>query len=151
MHPTHLKTVLLLTRRDSIGSSFGRDFACMISSNSPVTRRRGLSIGCESSTCICTHCQADSLTVLQSVLLFALPRLSHDVGNRNLEQIALQCISSFIPRDALGRCPCYAISQLEGNLNAVYGRWPPLWSSGHSSWLQIRRSRVRFPALPEKK
>jgi hypothetical protein len=32
---------------------------------------------------------------------------------------------------------------------------PPLWSSGQSSWLQIRRpgfdSRFRFPALPEKK
>jgi hypothetical protein len=23
-----------------------------------------------------------------------------------------------------------------------------LWSSGQSSWLQIQRSRVRFPALP---
>jgi hypothetical protein len=28
---------------------------------------------------------------------------------------------------------------------------PPLWSSGQSSWLQIRRPGVRFPALPEKK
>jgi hypothetical protein len=26
---------------------------------------------------------------------------------------------------------------------------PPLWCSGHSSFLQIRRSRVRFPALPD--
>jgi hypothetical protein len=25
---------------------------------------------------------------------------------------------------------------------------PPLWSSGQSTWLQIQRSRVRFPALP---
>jgi hypothetical protein len=25
---------------------------------------------------------------------------------------------------------------------------PPLWSSGQSFWLQIRRSRVQFPALP---
>jgi hypothetical protein len=25
---------------------------------------------------------------------------------------------------------------------------PPLWSSGQSSWLQIRRSQVRFPELP---
>jgi hypothetical protein len=24
---------------------------------------------------------------------------------------------------------------------------PPLWSSGHSFWLKIQRSRVRFPAL----
>ena len=27
--------------------------------------------------------------------------------------------------------------------------WPPLWSSGQSYWLQIQRSRVRFPALPD--
>jgi hypothetical protein len=26
---------------------------------------------------------------------------------------------------------------------------PPLWSSGQSSWLQIQRSRVRLPALPD--
>ena len=27
--------------------------------------------------------------------------------------------------------------------------WPPLWSNGQSFWLQIQRSRVRFPALPD--
>jgi hypothetical protein len=26
---------------------------------------------------------------------------------------------------------------------------PPLWSCGENSWLQIQRSRVRFPALPD--
>ena len=26
---------------------------------------------------------------------------------------------------------------------------PPLWSSGQSFWLQIQRSRVRFPAPPD--
>jgi hypothetical protein len=26
---------------------------------------------------------------------------------------------------------------------------PPLWSSGQSSWLQVQRSLVRFPALPD--
>ena len=31
--------------------------------------------------------------------------------------------------------------------NEKYG--PPLWSSGQSFWLQIQRSRVRFPALPD--
>jgi hypothetical protein len=25
---------------------------------------------------------------------------------------------------------------------------PPLWSSGQGFWLQIQRSRVRFPELP---
>ena len=32
------------------------------------------------------------------------------------------------------------------NLQLIYG--PPLWSSGQSFWLQIQRSWVRFPALP---
>jgi len=27
--------------------------------------------------------------------------------------------------------------------------WPPMWSSGQSFWLQIQRSRVRSPALPD--
>jgi hypothetical protein len=26
-------------------------------------------------------------------------------------------------------------------------QWPPLWSSGQSSWLQIQRPQVRFPTL----
>jgi hypothetical protein len=26
---------------------------------------------------------------------------------------------------------------------------PPLWSSGHSSWLQIQKSRILFPAIPD--
>ena len=30
-----------------------------------------------------------------------------------------------------------------------YNIRPPLWSSGQSFWLQIQRSRVRFPALPD--
>ena len=29
----------------------------------------------------------------------------------------------------------------------IYLNRPPLWSSGQSFWLQIQRSRVRFPAL----
>ena len=31
----------------------------------------------------------------------------------------------------------------------VEGVGPPLWSSGQSFWLQIQRSRVRSPALPD--
>jgi hypothetical protein len=27
--------------------------------------------------------------------------------------------------------------------------WPPVWSSGQSFWLQIQRSQVRFPDLPD--
>ena len=38
------------------------------------------------------------------------------------------------------------MSFFEADLLAL---WPPLWSSGQSLWLQIHRSRVRFPALPD--
>ena len=33
--------------------------------------------------------------------------------------------------------------------NAMKTIRPPLWSSGQSFWLQIERSRVRSPALPD--
>ena len=33
--------------------------------------------------------------------------------------------------------------------SVVYILGPPLWSSGQSFWLQIQRSRVRSPALPD--
>ena len=35
------------------------------------------------------------------------------------------------------------------NLGEVCSMRPLLWSSGQSFWLQIQRSRVRFPALPD--
>jgi len=39
---------------------------------------------------------------------------------------------------------------LERELKIVYDYiWSPLWSSGQSFWLQIQRSRVRSPALPD--
>jgi hypothetical protein len=35
-------------------------------------------------------------------------------------------------------------------MNRVFPVYRPLlWSSGHSSWLQTPKSRVRFPALPD--
>ena len=34
-------------------------------------------------------------------------------------------------------------------LHLLFFPRPPLWSSGQSFWLQIQRSRVRFPALPD--
>ena len=33
--------------------------------------------------------------------------------------------------------------------STFYFSRPPLWSSGQSFWLQIQRSRVRSPALPD--
>jgi hypothetical protein len=34
-------------------------------------------------------------------------------------------------------------------IEADQARRPPLWSSGQTFWLQIQRSRVRLPALPD--
>ena len=39
------------------------------------------------------------------------------------------------------RCAPYKV--IQGGSNTT------LWSSGQSFWLQIQRSRVRFPALPD--
>ena len=36
-----------------------------------------------------------------------------------------------------------------GIVSGVPRKRPPLWSSGQSFWLQIQRSRVRSPALPD--
>jgi hypothetical protein len=36
--------------------------------------------------------------------------------------------------------------QLDRKMSEVNDR--NLWSSGHTSWLQTKRSRIRFPALP---
>ena len=40
-------------------------------------------------------------------------------------------------------------SASEMNLTKHFDRRPPLWSSGQNLWLQIQRSRVRSPALPD--
>jgi hypothetical protein len=39
------------------------------------------------------------------------------------------------------------IDRFYTNLDLAGG--PPLWSSGQRSWLQIQRSRVRFPAIQD--
>jgi hypothetical protein len=36
-----------------------------------------------------------------------------------------------------------------GKWRGIVQHRPPLWSSGQSFWLQIQRSPVRFPALPD--
>jgi len=46
----------------------------------------------------------------------------------------------------VARCTRWTISNIR-RLYLYVG--PPLWSSGQSFWLQIQRSRVRSPALPD--
>jgi hypothetical protein len=47
-----------------------------------------------------------------------------------------------------------SVKPFENSMGSLYHLlyklfWPPLWSSGQSSWLLIQRFRVRFPALPD--
>jgi hypothetical protein len=44
-------------------------------------------------------------------------------------------------------CVLYAISR--SFVDCLNYTSPPLWSGGHSSWLQTQRFRVRFSALPD--
>jgi hypothetical protein len=44
---------------------------------------------------------------------------------------------------------CDKCTVIEENVFMLRWRWPPLWSSGQSSWLRIQRSLVRLPALPD--
>ena len=41
------------------------------------------------------------------------------------------------------------IKRIINNKNLYKSNKPPLWYSGQSFWLQVKRSRVRFPALPD--
>ena len=52
----------------------------------------------------------------------------------------LQDHGSKAPEDPLAQVKIISVLLNEG---------PPLWSSGQSFWIQIQRSRVRFPALPD--
>ena len=59
----------------------------------------------------------------------------------------------FATNGASSQLQCRTLQRL-GILTANYLFYetmerPPLWSSGQSFWLQIQRSRVRFPALPD--
>jgi hypothetical protein len=53
-------------------------------------------------------------------------------------------------------CIMYIIKEYICKKNVQYfyfyldGTIRPLWFSGHSSWIQIQRSRVRLLALPDK-
>jgi hypothetical protein len=68
--------------------------------------------------------------------------------------VTVVCTPRPIHYEARDRLPVYAPVFMDGHAfgttvltNAIMG--PPLWSSGQSSWLQIQRSLVRFPAQPD--
>jgi hypothetical protein len=57
-------------------------------------------------------------------------------------------VSALIEGHITEPCPGPDVS-CPNSHNLLNIKRPPLWSSGQSSWLQILRSRVRFPALPD--
>ena len=48
-----------------------------------------------------------------------------------------------------GKCRAFSVALLSTFSFHRTLKGPPLWSSGQSFWLQIQRSWVRFPALPD--
>ena len=59
------------------------------------------------------------------------------------------CYRALYPIRFLYEYYCWCRRALQTLRWHIYVAWPPLWSSGRSFWLQIQRSRVRFPALPD--
>ena len=51
--------------------------------------------------------------------------------------------------ELIRRCPKMKQRLPWSHRLALHQHRPTLWSSGQSFWLQIQRSRVRFPALPD--
>jgi hypothetical protein len=65
------------------------------------------------------------------------------LGRRNASTLQSLCSKSVVNTEANTQ----SLGILNLHLFVYVG--PPLWSSGQSSWLEIQRSRVRFPALPD--
>jgi hypothetical protein len=78
-----------------------------------------------------------------SFLKFPLPRKqSHHSFSQWLSSLLSFFLTMFVqPR--LLHC------RMRNYVTIVIIMGPPLWSSGQSFWLQIQRSRVRFPVLPD--
>ena len=66
-------------------------------------------------------------------------------ANHPFDKCYLDIVGPLPPSDEGNR---YSLTFQDDLSKYVVAR-PPLWSSGQSFWLQIQRSRVRFPALPD--
>jgi hypothetical protein len=62
-------------------------------------------------------------------------KISHNVIHTRVISILIKILS--------------AVYDVKNKVNLCNQKGPPLWSSCQSYWLQIQRSRVRFPALPD--
>ena len=78
-------------------------------------------------------------TVPGLTILCRILTTTDSLYHRAITYIEILIVKIFIQQEMNGNlCVCVFV--------CVYR--PPLWSSGQSFWLQIQRSRVRFPALP---
>ena len=98
---------------------------------------------------------ANTRTALALLLFFQIKLLWYESEGKSLSLQYFLYIFSYLGVYSLTwvftlllRC-FYLLYMLYSNLSRVYCCWPPLWSSGQSFWLQIQRSRVRSPALPD--
>jgi len=90
------------------------------------------------------HCNIDGVTLVVFVNVFPSIYLQTSSDIRNSAECAIIC--GFVKR----RRPLLYEQEVEFALDFVlFVLRPPLWSSGQSFWLQIQRSRVRSPALPD--
>jgi hypothetical protein len=70
------------------------------------------------------------------------PSRPEDAGNTEAD-VGLSLLKSLQVWTTVSTC-----YEAHINFNIMLLLWPPLWSRGHSSWLQTHRSRVWFPTLP---
>jgi hypothetical protein len=85
-------------------------------------------------------CSDTKLTRKQFMALFSpifTPDHHHNINSRNLSRYVTILMSEI--KDL----------ELPDFVRCIMGKGPPLWSSGHSSWLLTQRSRVRFLGLPD--
>jgi hypothetical protein len=63
----------------------------------------------------------------------------------------LPLISAHMYFEIMNRFQAFPFPGLSEILSSYCSWWPPLLSTGQSSWLQIRRSRVQFPGTARKR
>ena len=93
--------------------------------------------------------------VMAGTAVFAAIRVCRESGSKRIIlQLALRFLFAIFKYGAGSVCLLLAGTRPSRLANTLLYKLckptrPPLWSSGQSFWLQIQRSRVRFPALPD--
>ena len=104
--------------------------------------RNILKINCASGWFVFTWLHQEAQSTVHKILV----RIFYEITNRcsYMQSILFHC---WVHSTCFG-CFIHPSSGVQF-LTVSTATGPPLWSSGQSFWLQIQRSRVRFPALPD--